>query len=84
MERISVKRGDNTVFAGDDGTDKDTLPLRSVCFSVPEFAVTAIPLDNPRLEQLFSELHPRLVASPKIPRLAVDTAVFDENMALLM
>ena len=33
---------------------------------------------------LLTELHPRLVASPKIPRLAVDTAVFDENMALLM
>ena len=30
-----------------------------------------------------TELHPRLVANPSIPRLAVVTAVFEENMAVI-
>ena len=44
----------NTDFTGEAGTAKDTFALHNVCFSPHEFAVAAILLDKPLLEQLLS------------------------------
>ena len=44
----------NTDFTGDEGIDNDTFGLHIIDFSVLEFAATAIFLDSPLLEQLWS------------------------------